>query len=284
MKNIILFLTALILILSCNKEKSINKINPIEGKLKLVTEYPKDSTSGLVRRYYYYYDTIGVNLDSIVIYAKYAGNDMYVGTHSLKKLNNNTLIYTEATSNRKFKIVLNDKQIIEIKEIDSVQLTETTVTKINFYNGNVDTIFDTGYFFQLANNIKIYNFQYIGGNCISYSGSWIEQTTGYPIEKTSNYLISYSSINNPSNIRFQIPGSIAGSGGLENRGVLNFIVYMLGINGYYIVYPNTNLIDSFRFNGVNLTTYNYMFANNKITKLILNKNTIDEFVNIMEYY
>jgi hypothetical protein len=285
MKKITLILIPILcLLFSCKKECIKKSDNILDGKLKVVTEYPKDSTAGLLRRYYYYYDTIYGNLDSIVITIKYLDNDIYIGTYTVKKINSNTIAYEEASSNRKFKIFLDHKQILEIKEIDTVQALETNAAEIFFTNNKIDSVFDIGAFFTLASNIKLYNFDFYNNNCTSFLCSWLENISGLPINKNSNYILSYSAIKNPNNLRFQTIGSLFGSGGGDNAGVMNFIVYMLGIDGYYVLPPNNNLIDSFRYNNDYLSTYHYTTVNNKITKMVLNENTIDEFINIMSYY
>lgn len=279
MKFLCIAFISIFILFSCKKECLKNNI--LKGKLKTLTEYDEGDSVNNLSRFYYYYDSISGTLADVIVVVKISGIYYYPGAfNSIKKINSNTIRYSDRLNNRDFNIKLYNKQITEIYEVDTLNETEWLSTNVLFNNNSIDTIFDIGGSLPIS-KIKYYGLSYSNNNCISYSSTWTESFTGDPIVKSSTYNIGYTSLENSRFLKNQSPGALMG--GFDNASVMNVISYFLGIDGYNVVKNNKNLIDTLTVNGIT-TKYMYTLSNEKVTKVKYVFSGPPYKVNDMVYY
>lgn len=75
-------------------------------------------------------------------------------------------------------------------------------------------------------------------------------------------VLTYNSLKNTNMVQFQSIGEY-------NATVMGFIGYLLGIDGYYLLKPNYNLLDSINRTHPSRYTikYDYTFSQNNITRI-----------------
>lgn len=159
------------------------------------------------------------------------------------------------------------------KKIQKITLSETNSDTTIFRcvyksNGKVDSIYETDLSF-LQQNRLFFNFIDSAGNNIKNNNS-------------ENY--TYNSMPNNKYSRFLYAPGFTSS--LSFTSILSF-TYLLGINGYYTLPPNKNLISGFTSNNSN-TIINLDYTFNTLNQIVQIKlsNTSSNFVNYtkMEYY
>lgn len=281
MKKIFFILFVLCLIYSCKKE-SINNNNILKGKLRTLTEYDDDNTFKDTITYYFIYDTINGDLQKIKV--KYV-NAYLVDTFGLDEWNIDKINDTTIIFKGEYKVIVNNKQIIRIYKYDTTsQSVVNLYSEVSKLDSNVTMVYDIGKS-VLGYEIVLSDFKFENNNCTQYKGSWIDGVSGIFIHKSTIYNISYTSNVNNTTLQYQaVTAERTTLGTLTN---FQYVAYFLGINGYYLVPPNKNLIntitDSIR--GVTIK-YNYQFANDKVEKLDVrdsNTNFVYNY-NIMTYY
>jgi hypothetical protein len=275
MKRIILIAICLISIFSCKKECTVAK-NILTNKIKTLTQYENttDSANELTR-FYFYFDSINKYVDSIQIEIKYSGNYFYKSKlYSIYSRSTNYLIVHfngVFIDDEYYKIYLQDHQITAITQIDINTNLETDITTIFHTNNNIDSVHtNTGVYQNTYKNINIDN----KGNCFQITEILIN-TIEPALNASRNYNFSYSNYLNDNTIG-QVALSPLGSQfyglnfTIKGSGI-NFILYALNIEGYYIVNLNKNLIDSTIRNNLTgetiITKYHYEFTNNNVSKV-----------------
>ena len=139
----------------------------LKGKIKTLIQYDADSSSSIVSRFNYYYDTISGLLNKLDIQYRYLGEYYTVNTIFINHLDNNTILYDnfeQGKHKEKYKIVINGKQITAIYAVDTLTNEETIATKVYITNSKVDSIMDIGYYYTLASDIKDFNFTFNNNN------------------------------------------------------------------------------------------------------------------------
>lgn len=253
---------------SCKKEcHKTEDINVLKGKLKSWTEYNNSTDSSIeLKRFNFIYDTISGDLIKVNIDGKF--NSVYypnVTSIILNKINGTTLQVVQddlLSYKRIFNVSIAGKQILAIHEVDTLSATETIATTIIKSNGAVDSIYDIGYDPSQISDIKHYDFQYNNNNCTSYTTySNVKIFTSQYI--TDTFEIVYSSLVNTRFLRFQIPGVLLN----DNSSIMRILLSFLSIDGYYIIQPNANLIDSIMHSG-RTEKYEYQLTGNRVSKMI----------------
>lgn len=265
------------LIYSCKKNCSETNDNKFKGKIKTLTEYSTDSTNVLYR-YYYYYDSSTGDLTSVDIGAKLSGTYLYTGRYVIEKKTNDSLIIYANAIGRKFLIETNGKQLIRIKEIDTVTGIYYYASYINLIDGKVDYAEDTGYNNFVSKNIKYSDFIYNGSNCISFVTNWTENITGNYIQKYTKDSFVYSNVLYSTNFPFQYEYS--------GSSIINFLLTFLCVDGYYLIKPSDFLIKKkYTYFDYNFTTsYEYNYTNQKITRVKINSSVVETEFKDLTYY
>lgn len=258
------YLSAFIVIFtlfSCKKNCTIIvDNNNISGKIKSLSVYNNDSLYNNTK-FYFYYDSIGGLLTTIDAYIKFQGIDTFIVSYFniIRQNDNNLRIYNNFYGTQ-YKVNINDKQITSIYKISND--VEEMATSIFLDKDNVDSIYDIGNFLQT--NIHLSDFKFNSGNCISYYTNWLEFTGSNYNYRTDTIHLTYNNTINNRVVFNQIIGSEYGGGSIFNE-----IIYFIGIDGYYILKPNSFLIDTVRYKGNAYTKYNYTIDDNKIMKVHL---------------
>lgn len=283
MKKIILILIPILcLLFSCKKESIHNDTNILNGKLKTLTEYDDDNTFRDTITYYFIYDTINGDLQKIKV--KYV-NAFLVDTFgidewNIDKINDSTIIFKE-----EYKVIVNNKQILRIYKYDTAsQTTVNLYSEVTKQDSNVSSVYDVGKS-VLGYEIVLSDFKFENDNCTQYKGSWIDAVSGIFINKSTIYNISYTSNINNTTLQYQaVTAERTTLGSLVN---FQYVAYFLGINGYYLVPPNKNLINTITDSVSGATIkYNYQFANDRVERFDVrdnNSNFVYDY-NIMTYY
>lgn len=269
---IIPFILFIILIIgACKKEcpnpqKQIN--SKYKGKVKSLKEYTEGGDTTL---YYFYYDSLTGDLLSSS--RKYYGtdipsNDTITNTSYIYVYDDTTIYirYSRNASTYIDKIIVHGKQIVAEYRHDTITNTDINITTtfINIDN-KVDSITDIG--FGPVYDISYGSFAYDNNNnCIHYSSYWTDLLMGYPANNSLNYAFTFTTLRNTNMLHWQTPCNIIGN--FDQAGNFNESTYSLGINGYYVVQPNTYLIDSALYSETNAyAKYNYIFTNGNITNV-----------------
>jgi hypothetical protein len=285
MKKTVFIIIALCLNCSCKKVCVENSKFILEGKIKTLLQFDEDSSSGIVSRYNFYYDTISGYLKTVEIQYRYLGEYYTINVITINHLDNNTLLYDNFENSRhkeKYKIILNGKQITAILAIDTLTNEEALVTSIHFNNGILDSIIDVGSFYVLASDIKYVNFEFNNNNCTKFTSYWSDYISGTVNNNEEACIITYNSFKNTNMLQFQTIGEY-------NASVMSFVGYLLGIDGYYIQKQNLNLIDSINRTYPNPYTvkYDYTFSQDNISRVQIsyppNSSTYNRY-NDMTYY
>lgn len=277
-RNVFLLMTILFISSCCKKEDNV-KYNILSGKIKALKEYynTPDSTNYLFY-YNYLYDSTSGDLQKVILNTKQSGIYIRIGEISINKIDNNTVIYNDAIDKRKFKVYLSGNQIIRISEIDTVNNVETVVTNISLTNNKIDSVSDVGFSNPIFSNIQLKDFNYINNNCKKFFISWTVNF-GFPIHENDTLLFSYSNLSNSTMVPNQLPYYFSGG------SVMSFLSFNLSINGYYIIQPNKNLIDSINYSS-KTDYFSYVLTDGKVSKITYTYNIRPDYImyHNLEYY
>lgn len=240
MKNkcFITLLLALILITgSCCKEKTATKQATKIKSLKYVDQNTLDTL-----KYYFHYDSLN-QMNKIT--------DGATELFLISKINNNTIKIASGDQNFIFFTHLNaQNRIICINTVEDY-ITPDAQSYYATYNTNTtfaDTILHPDYFYfpfgnyYVFTNISSFDFRFYNGNCINHKMSSMVTYGGISPEepRLENFSIDMSyntSLKNNNLLPFQnsYPYML---------GTYSDIFYMLGLNGFYYIQPNANLLQS----------------------------------------
>ncbi|MCC6582696.1 MAG: hypothetical protein IT271_03245 [Chitinophagales bacterium] len=275
MKKLLIILSFLFA-LSCKKEcNNQNKQNVLHNKIKSLTYYESDS-SNTISRYYFNYDTTTGLLISIDLHGRFQGIDTNFNSYINIERANNTVYFYNNFEGKQYLISTIGKQITSIIKIDTLSGSQELATVIFLKNDKTDSIFDIGIFLQT--NISFYNFKYDVYNCNGYSSKWRE-FLGIYVNKADTVSFTFTNIVNNNMIPNQLPCTDHGGG-----SVLNDVVYYLGIDGYYIVKPNTFLIDSSNYSNNSYSKYFYTMNENIVNSTLILTNYNSNIVRSYQEY
>lgn len=231
---------SLIFIYSCKKDCDINTPIYFKGKLKTIQDDMIGDRDSFIPTFYLFYDTITEQLKEIKVGGVLNGRDT-IGPWINVIHDDNGYIYLKGyilQDGKSVKIKVNQKQITGIYLIDTATLNEEQITSVSINNNITDTVYDVGYIPVYAANISNYNFVYTNNNCTSYTATWLESITGFPRTKRIDYQIYYTNLPNKNVLKYQDPVGFGKP--------CSFFVFInfLAIDGYYLIPPNQNLIDS----------------------------------------
>jgi|JI6StandDraft_1071083.scaffolds.fasta_scaffold159954_1 hypothetical protein len=244
---------------ACKKEPNISSEDKLKGKLKTLT----DNTLGL-DTFYFFYDSISGKLNKTTIASQFLSSSKYIATIDHETGGNiKVSVYWNDINTLPviWRIYTNGKQITSIEKISdtSTNLLNTS-TKIYLNSAKVDSVVDKGtlpdmFFADVHNN----GFSFNSGNCNSYNSVWTQYTSPF----TPNYIQIFDTINfyyttliNTNKLRYQIPIDINIYSGYSYW----FILFLVQLDGYYILPFNNNLIDSIT-NRNTISKYSYEFDN-----------------------
>ncbi len=234
-----------ICIFSC-KKNCINKDvkADLSGKVKSIKQYNLGITGDTITLYLYY--------DSITGILNLVKNDTNI-LCSIKKLDENNIIVYENTAGFTYKINVKGQQIQSIYKLNTI------VSSVNYTK---DSIHDEGSVY--CYNVDYYNILNKYNNYISYSVSYMYNFLGLPVPKQENVRLAYTQYINTSKCMQQDIGTIVAFPDVFTN--ISNVLYFLRINGYYILQPNKNLIDSLIIDTVSLK-YNYIFDKNEVNTM-----------------
>jgi len=283
MRKFILIVFAIVYIYSCKKECNNYPHNLFKGKLKTIQDDMIGNRDSFIPTFYLFYDSITGQLKQVNVGGILNGRDT-IGTWINIVHDNIGNIYIKGyIKDGKFaKIKTVGKQITGIYLVDTTTYDEEQITNVLIKNNAADTIYDAGYVSVYASDIINYNFVYTNNDCTSYATEWIQSITGFPVNKRIDYQIYYSNLPNKNVLKYQDPVGFGKP--CSFIGFLNF----LNLDGYYLIQPNHNLIDSVVQSADIKQRYYYEFdADNNIKTVKINNingiNSEDRF-QYMTYY
>lgn len=252
-------------IYSCKKDSVNNPGYILRGKIKTLIQYDADTSGSTVSRYNYYYDTISGLLKKVEIQYRYLGEYYTTNIVVINHIDNNTIVYDNFEERRhkeKYRILLDGKQITGIHSVDTLTGDENIVTSVHFNNNTIDSIMDSGTFYAIAGDINLYDLLYNNSNCTKFQSTWSDYMSGNINFNQEECVLTYNSLKNTNMVQFQTIGEY-------NATVMGFIGYLLGIDGYYLLKPNYNLIDSINrtYPSGYTIKYDYTFSQNNITRI-----------------
>jgi hypothetical protein len=246
----------LLLFASCSKVENNKKKNILTGKIKTLVDYNNDTLSK--KKYYsFMYDsTTGLLtkvslLDTSAIETSrkeflftYNTNDIFIS------VNNQNI-------KKKYKIHFSGNLITTFELVDTA--TNNTIQSI-FIDANRDSIINAiDYGINYASRFK--DFQYTSNNCLKIKNTYWDFTNILsPYKKTIDFTCTFNALSNTNMLYKQ---SIFSSVDY-NVGLLS---YFLGIDGYYLVQPNSNLINTLSYTDINNYNikYNYFYTSDLVT-------------------
>lgn len=229
MKNKINYIISVIVLLflnACCKDKHTTLPVSFTGKLKYMTDSFVPQNQAL--HYSFTYDSTTGDLKTVYI------SELRKNIELKPALNNKIdIVYTDSTAiNTVYHLTC---YLTTNKRIQKITYSEPNGDTIIFRcvyksNGKVDSIYETDLSF-LQRNSLVFNFEDSSGNLVRNSNS-------------DKY--SYNNMLNDKYARFiYAPGYISST--LFNGGALS-LNFLLGINGYYTLPPNKNLISNYKNN------------------------------------
>lgn len=251
---------------SCEKEcnKHPNAIDLLKGKIKtLSTVYSFTD----VMNYYFYYDSS--NGELIKVTGGIALQNENIEVYKKYKIDDSTLLvyykYVPSgnPSYQKYIIKLNNKQIMSITGVDTLNNIQDVVSRFNYNNNKIDSISDKGDF--ISSNIQYFDFAFDSVNCLEYYSEWRDNFFGGG-DQQLNTRLTYTNILNTNQLSGQIPCTILSDP--DNSNLFFQLIYFLGIDGFYTAKPNKYLLDSANYSGSRgYIKFDYLFIDNEIVSV-----------------
>lgn len=290
-KCLITLLSTLVLMTgSCCKEKTMS-VSKQATKIKSLKYVDQNTLDTL--KYYFHYDSLN-QVDKI--------SDGTTELFLVSKINNNTIKIASGDQNFVFFTHLNAQNRIICINTNEEYITPDAQSFYATYNTNTtfaDTILHPDYFYfpfgnyYVFTNISSFDFRFYNGNCINHKMSSMVTYGGINPEepKLENFSIDMdynTSLKNNNLLPFQnsYPYML---------GIYSDIFYLLGLNGYYYIQPNANLLQSkqdITLGGDNRPSYRTTYyeyktdANQNVTEMCVrhysNIDSCDKY--FFEYY
>lgn len=269
-----LFLSFLLISSCCKDKPTPTQNNLLQGKLKT---FEDDNYKGIVStdstiKYYFYYDSTDGTLKYVVNHIHTGNMDTTITVFAFQKnVDGNLYVYmnmflqSPSTIPRKFKINKIGNQINSIVEMDTINSTEHIIANTYFLNNILDSAFNLGNMSRY--NCQYHNFIYLNNNCIEYKFYCKVLDISFPptvYDGSSIVKIKYANQLGNKNVFLQNCMDISST---NDYGLL---LYVLNIDGYYMIPPNKNLVDyitEYSKNDTLITRYDYHFSGTNITSV-----------------